>query len=100
MLDPVVSLLKYWVGNGANTTWTTVANWQDNSVPVNDTTTNTAVFNSASAYTRQPAGASQSIKGLNFTGAADVTFAAGTLTVGTGGITVGSGAGAVSPVDR
>jgi hypothetical protein len=95
LLFDVTSNYKYWIGVGANTTWTNTANWAGGQVPANDTVTDYAVFDQASAYTRQPNSSQQSVLGLRFTGAADIT-GTGSIIIGSGGVYVGSNAGAVT----
>ena len=90
-----------WLG-GNSTAWTLGANWVGGIAPANSTTTDTAVFNSAT-YTFQPSiPLNQGIAGITIgasSGAVafDLNAAAiGSLSIGSGGITMASGGGGLT----
>jgi len=90
---------RYWIGSGADTAWATTANWLAGAVPNNSLSDHLVVFNkpASTGYTRQPTMGSNSVKGLVFTGSADVTITGnGISAVGGGGMFIGPSAGAVS----
>ena len=73
-----------WSGT-SGAVWATAGNWAGGSAPLNDTTTNTAVFTAATSGSVN-VGANRSIAGLDIQ--RDVTFYGSTLTLGTASPTV------------
>jgi autotransporter-associated beta strand protein len=90
-----------WTG-ATNATWSEGANWVGGIAPANSTTTDTAVFDSAT-YTNQPnSTTARSIAGITIgaNSTAAVTINTGNsgnrLAIGSGGITMASGAGSLT----
>lgn len=89
----------FWSSTAGTTAWDTVTNWTTNARPVDDFTTDIAVFNQT-AYTNQPTlGTTRSVAGVRFGDGSTATAATtigGTLRIGATGVSKLANSGAAT----
>ena len=91
--DPIT-----WDGDGADANWSTAENWSGDTLPANDLTTDTAVFETKGSLSDPSIDTARSVTGVTFTGAGWTLGDGGAaLTLGMTGIdSAGSGTNTIA----